>query len=201
MKSKKALSLMLAAVLVLSLAVPAFAEETVTFEVEVYAPTIEVEVSTEETVSVILNPYELEYDASEYGGEADSTDQVICATQYIKNLSDFDVDLEVSAEVTVSGIQLVEEVNEGTDKEVMLELYGKLTDDPEDTPSSVGTLKDGTNEAVDNDTLDATSADDARIYYVFKLGGEANSDKSVEWDEDGDSITVVLTFTFTISDS
>lgn len=107
MKIKKILSLVLASVMVLALAVPAFATETVIEDIskganvkvtgELAAPTIKVSVPT--SAKLIANPFKLTVKKSDDNGlAADSTDEIISPTQYISSSSN--VDLWVSGTVT-----------------------------------------------------------------------------------------------------
>ena len=110
MKIKKILSLVLASIMVLALAVPAFAVDDITPNVtditkganvkiagSTEAPTIRVSVPT--SAKLIANPYALTVKKTDENGlDADSTAKVISPTQFIQSQSN--IDLYVSGTIT-----------------------------------------------------------------------------------------------------
>lgn len=114
MKFKKFASLCMASVMALAMAVPAFASsgtvgatggQTVV-DGEVKAPVIKVSVPT--SADLVVNPYGLSVDVSaDQDGSAMKTDQIIFATQYIKNLSQSNVKVSVSATGTTSDTKAI----------------------------------------------------------------------------------------------
>lgn len=124
MKLRKTVSLILALVLALSLAVPTFAANSYTANAsagEVEGDTVltgnsasfDVNVSTTfpnirviitdvaNTGAIILNPYGMEADASSIG-LGNTKDQIISRVQYIKNLSDANVQVDIQSVVKTS---------------------------------------------------------------------------------------------------
>lgn len=110
MKFRKVLTLVLAAVMVMSLAVPAFADvaltpssaakETTSMKVNSTTNAPALRLVTPASVDVVLNPYGL---TVKTGDSTTSTDQVVSAAQYIANISDAAVEVKVSASATVAG--------------------------------------------------------------------------------------------------
>lgn len=118
MKLRKAVSLILALVLALSLSAPTFAyseasgelvwksgqeQHSMTFTGEDNTPIVQMIVPAT-AAQLIFNPYGLEYDGSEITGNAADTalkDQIITKEQYIKNLSAGNVQVDIKAQATV----------------------------------------------------------------------------------------------------
>lgn len=95
----------------LSLCVPAFAADTVlngvdalaedaTIEVTGTTKTADVKVTVPTTGSIVLNPYELQYEVSQGNN---STDQIISAPQYIVNESDLPIKVSTTVTGTIEG--------------------------------------------------------------------------------------------------
>lgn len=96
MKSKKILSMFLALVMALALAVPAFAEN-VQVEGSINLPTINVVLPT--TASMTLNPYELEVKLNPKDATETPTDaQIISPLMTVKNLSNIGVQVAVAVQ-------------------------------------------------------------------------------------------------------
>lgn len=212
MDVKKELSFLLALVLIFSLAVPVAAEpkkpdeggETVVMTATLYKTDIKVEIPT--AVTVILNPLGLTVDASAYGGSPSESDQVICATQYIKNYTDMPVKLGLKADVsTEGGITLADSAR---DSAIELNLLGDTTSDG----GSVSgydldkTLKSGEAQELikidDDDNVSMAGAsngtpDTSEGCFGFYVDG--NLDSYYEgWNYEEAKVTITLTFTFEI---
>ena len=100
MKSKKILSMFLALVMALALAVPAFAED-VKVEGSINLPTINVVLPT--STSMIMNPYQLEVKLNpKDANETPSTEQIISPLMTVKNLSNIGVQVGVTVAGTVT---------------------------------------------------------------------------------------------------
>lgn len=117
MKLRKTVSLILALILALSLAVPSFAATTYTYDAtdgevdqqltangyEFNMPgtlqdaTVRVIFTKAANSGVILNPYEMTVDATRIGLSATERAQVISKPQYVKNLSDANLSVQIVA--------------------------------------------------------------------------------------------------------
>lgn len=122
---KKLMSLFMAIVMVMALAVPAFASaspyyaqddastdyvQNIEITTTTFVPTISLQLPTLAENPVVLNPYEISYTATEdllngvaVGGAADQTKQVISPVYAIYNRSNVKLDIEVTATATVAG--------------------------------------------------------------------------------------------------
>jgi hypothetical protein len=122
---KKLMSLFMAIVMVMALAVPAFATaspyyaqddastdyvQNIEITTTTFVPTISLQLPTLAENPVVLNPYEISYTATEdllngvsVGGAADQTKQVISPVYAIYNRSNVKLDIEVTATATVAG--------------------------------------------------------------------------------------------------
>ena len=96
---KKIISMFLALVMALALAVPAFATSgTVKVDSSLQLPTLNVVLPT--TASMIMNPYKMEVKVN----PKDTTtvnDQIVSATMEVKNLSDIDVQVGIKVQGTI----------------------------------------------------------------------------------------------------
>ena len=90
---KKIISMFLALVMALALAVPAMADD-VQVEGTIQLPTINVVLPT--TASVILNPYSLNVTLGKGETATTNDSQIISPTMYVKNLSDIGVQVAIS---------------------------------------------------------------------------------------------------------
>ena len=212
MKTKKFLSLLLAMVMTLALAVPALAadtdlEQSTEITGTTQAPTIKITVPS--TGSVIVNPYKMEVTL----GSDKKTDQIVGAVQYIENASD--VALKVSAEVTgkpAGNLAFATATTQGTKavttNSVFMYFEMEVTDDSSTEPTW-GTYDSKSTKQIlvgakavkkaDMVTLaagDGTDAASTGGYAAFHLAGDAASAPTTAW-TGADKADVSIAFTFT----
>lgn len=225
MKFKKIASMVLAGAMALSMAVPAFAAETdleqsTEIEGTTQTPTISISVPT--TGAVVLNPYKMSVDvsAAQDGSEVVS-DQIISATNYIKNKTD--VALSVSATVTgkVAGeaVFATASTQGGTrpvttkSAFVYLEVIDAGAGDDADAVAPTTVPTDASWHAYDakavNQVLLAAKAvtkanmltvpavaEDSSSFIAFRLAGDAASAPTKAWTS-ADTVGATIAFTFT----
>lgn len=210
MNFKKIMSTALASIMALSLAVPAFAADTdLTQSSEITgttsAPTIKITVPA--TGAVTVNPYKMEVTV----GSDTKTDQIISATQYIKNESD--VALNVSAEVTgkpAGNLALATATTQGTKAVTTNSVFmyfeiGEATADDGSGDPTWGTAYDSKSEkqilvgakAVKKaNMLTMAAGDTTATYAAYHLTGDAASAPTTAW-TGNDKVDVSIAFTFT----
>ena len=144
MKLRKTVSLILALILALSLAVPSFAYDASNGEVEettgsksfdmnvtISQPNIRVIFSDVSKAGVILNPYGLTVDATAIGLGAEETAPILTKPQYVKNLGDSNLQVEIGIIATATNVTLasskVDETKPQSKKSAFLYMETKLT--------------------------------------------------------------------------
>lgn len=208
---KKVLSLVLALAMVLALAVPAFAAaaNTTDFTGTTEAPTISVTVPAAGTF--IVNPYKM---TVQDAAGADTTDQVVAATQYVTNTSDVPLTVDVTVTGTVEGTAAfatastqgsrapttnsvflyaefgIATKNDGTADPTWADAYSTTA-----TNQVLVGARAATKKAVAK--LAATDGSTAN-YLAYKLAGDAASAPTVAWTA-ADKAKVSVAFTFTAS--
>lgn len=217
MKLKNLACAALAGALALSLSAPAFASEELTqgteFEGTMNVPTISITVP--ESGSVVLNPYKLSYTPA--GGTA-STDQIISATNHIKNESN--VALNVSATVTgklptgKKDVTFATSTTQNASKPLttnsifMYFEIGPSTDGSSDASWPEGyvakptadqevkqiLVKNGATTV--NNMLTMEAGDAAATYAAYRLTGDVVGAPTRAWADD-DSVSATVAFTFT----
>lgn len=205
MKTKKFLSLVLAMVMALSLAVPAFASantdtsltQSTAIGGTTKIPTIKITVPA--TGSVVLNPYEM-------GVTVDGntiSDPIVSVPQYVINASDVAVKVKATVTGKPSGAAKLVDASTATDttgiNNVFLQYIYEIGDDNTVDP-------DGTNkivvkakgEATDLGTLaqgTGTAAAAAGAYLAYKLTGDLVAIPTKAWTEK-DTVSVNVAYTF-----
>lgn len=217
MKLKNLASAALAGALAFSLSVPAFADaelsRTTEYEGTMNVPTIAITVP--ESGSVVLNPYKLAYTPQ---GGTESTDQIISATQHIKNESE--VALKVSATVTgtlptgkkdvtfatattqnaskpltTNAIFMYFEIgpsSDGTSDAAWPEGYVAKPDADQEVKQIL--VKNGATTV--NNMLTMEAGDTTATYAAFRLTGDAVGAPTRAWADD-DNVSASVAFTFT----
>jgi len=182
MKNKKLASLFLAIAMVLSLAVPAFANEpsndktsntqTTTFEGE--TSMYEVDIMINATGKLIVNPYGIAVE--EAGFEEPVSDQIITAPTFITNNTN--VALKASAKITVNTANIT-----------MLDAQSKVNAKTAD--AYIGTFTKGATEAADAwaptaDADDATKVAPTKyvpkgVFLAFEIAKTSDTDTAPSW--------------------
>lgn len=220
---KKLLSLGLAMVMCLAMAIPALASsQSFTTENESMSPTIEVDMPS--TAGVVLNPYGMTYSGSLVASGTTTKDQIISNVFYITNKTQ-DVNLEVKTTikpVKTGKVELVPETDsnlentgniaeignihfkdEETGNKVVLALLWNVTRTGSAPTSVTGGVRGGAakvdyiTEEKDLETVvleQATSS--ASSYVVYKFTGIAVSKPETAWAE-ADKVGAQFVYTFT----
>lgn len=200
MKKNKLFALVLACVMVLSMATPAFAEE-LNITGSTQAPTINVTVPS--TGTVIINPYEMEVTQ----GDAEVTDKIISATQYIVNESDVAIGITVAITGTASGnAVLATAALKGTETTNSVFMYLEIakataddgTGDPtwaESYTKAAGQIIVTSKETTTKDVLVLGAGDETATYAAFRLAGDVASKPATAWTTT-DKVDVKIVFTF-----
>lgn len=198
----------------LSLAVPAFASgntaTSLTQNTEVTGntevPTISITVPA--TAAVIVNPYKM---TVQNDAGTDVTDQIVSATQYIKNESD--VALKVSTEVTgkpAGTLTLATATTQGTKAVttnsvfMYFEIGAATADDGTGDPTWAAAYDSkaatqilvGSKAVKKADMLTLGAGDQAATYAAYRLTGDAASAPTTAWTS-ADKVDVAIAFTFT----
>lgn len=208
MKMKKLLSGAMAAALSLSLAVPAFATNTVlngveglaegaTVEVTGTTQTATVKVTVPTTGSVVLNPYGLDYT---HEGQT-VTDQIISADQYIVSESNLPIKVSTTVTGTIEGTGdfMATTAAGETDKKVNLNFEIGATSDGS-TPSSSATSYPLAKTPVDCTDIVMDEADGANPAISFKFTGDAAKNPTNPWTTE-DVVGASIAFTFALDNS
>lgn len=199
MKKNKLFTLVLAGVMALSMAVPAFAEE-VNITGSTQAPTISITVPTEGTV--VINPYRMTVEVE----EEEVTDKIISAVQYIVNESDVAVSVSATVTGTVAGeAVLATAALKGTEttKSVFmyLEVAEATADDGTGDPEWATAYDKATHVIVNakgttlSNILTLDAGDEDPTYAAFHLAGDVASAPATAW-TDADTVSVKIVFTF-----
>lgn len=207
---KKFLSTVLALVMALSLCVPAFAADTVlngvdalaedaTVEVTGTTKTAEVKVTVPTTGSIVLNPYELQYEVSQ--GVTDDA-QIISSAQYIVNESDLPIKVSTTVTGTIEGtaeFQAADATAVTDKKAVHLEF-------------NIGATSNGTTESSSYETkalaktatpftdITMDKKGDANPAISFKFTGDAAKNPDSPWTTE-DVIGATIVFSFALDNS
>lgn len=209
MKMKKLLSGAMAAALSLSLAVPAFATNTVlngveglaegaTVEVTGTTQTATVKVTVPSGGNVVLNPYELKYTVD----GADVTDQIISAEQYIVSESNLPIKVSTSVTGTIEGtgdFMATTAVGE-TDKKVNLKFEIGATSAADTAAASYDSKPLVKGTAVTFDPITMTDKDGATPAVAFKFTGDAAKNPTNPWTTE-DVVGASIAFTFALDNS
>lgn len=203
MKMKKMLSAALAGAMALSLSVPAFATETevtmdglaegATVEVSGTTQTASVKILVPSAGAVILNPYELDYKATETATAVN--DQIISATQYVVNESNLPVKVTTKVTGTIEGADFSATTAAAeTTKKVNL-MFGIGATSAKDTePGSFETKALAKTETTFTDiTMDKQGGANPAVGYKFS--GDASKNPDTPWTAD-DTIGATIAFTF-----
>lgn len=211
---KKILSLALALALVLTLTVPAFAGSTTTtptnateFTGSTEAPTVSVTVPASATF--VVNPYKM---SVQNAAGDDVTDQVVAATQYVTNLSDVPLTVDVTVTGTTEGnAAFATSSTQGsraptTNSVFLYAEFGAATANDGSADPTWGTAYSttATNQvlvgarATSKKGVAKLAATDgsAANYLAYKLAGDAASAPTTAW-TDADKVKVSVAFTFT----
>lgn len=224
MKFKKVATLVLAGAMALSMAVPAFAADTdleQSTEITGTTQTPTISISVPATGAVVLNPYKMSVDLSEdQDGSEVVTNQIISATNYIKNKTD--VALAVSATVTgkvageaVFATATTQGTKAVTTKSafVYLEVIDTGAGEDGDATAPATAPTDASWKAYDAKavnqvllsakavtkanmlTVPAVAADNSS-FIAFRLAGDAASAPTKAWTS-ADTVSATIAFTFT----
>lgn len=213
MKFRKVMSALLAAMLVLSLAVPAFATpitsvdqlaEPVEIEVAGTTKTAEIKITVPTSASVILNPYELNVTVD--GSQVQ--DQVISAVQAIKNESDLPVKVSTTVTGTIEGAEFAtSSAVAETTKKVYLQFGVEAIADVADggTPALTAgatkkTLSTTPVEFKDSDAVTMTKKGGATSSMAFGFTGDASKNPNSPWSSE-DIVGATIAFTFALDNS
>ena len=192
MKQKKLVSIFLAAVLALALAVPAFAADAtsdittatgnLTVGGETKAPTIKVRIPTTDFAKVILNPYQMTVEANATIGSVKGDAQVISGTYYAVNLTDAKVKVTMkvkgaTANNLVYSDKLVSTKKDATANEVFLYMDTKVVSKDKEKVTWSGTY-DKANTMQAMITSAATPSEikvDKNTHVVLEAAKDANT--------------------------
>ena len=206
---KKVLSLVLALMMVLAVAVPAFAaggstdpyNKSLEITGTTQVPTITVTIPTSGTVTV--NPYKMEVTV----GSDKKTEQIISATQYVKNESDVAIALDVTVSGKVEG-EAVFATAPVTDRIttksafVYFEIKGATADDGTGDPTwataydakATDQIALAAKAVTKKDVIKLDAGDQTATYAAFRLNGNV-ADKSVKPWVAADKVGATIAFT------
>lgn len=211
---KKVLSRILAAALVLSMSVSAFAANvsapdattglygaTNDITGSTQAPNIKVTIPT--TGTVVVNPYKMEVN----DGTNDVTDQIVSAPQFIKNESNVDIAIDVTTTGEIAqGSAAVFATNNVastvTTKSVFLYFEIMAATDGSTAPTwadaydskAVNMVPVAAKATTKKDVIKMGAGDSTETYAAFHLAGNAASNPTKAWTAD-DKVNVKVAFT------
>lgn len=218
MKLKKFVSLALALVMSLALAVPAFASGAAantalaqSSEITGTTKTPTIKITVPATGAVVVNPYKMEVLPS--GGTAGTDevqDQIVSATQWVENASDVAIKVSAAVSAKVAGkakLATASTVTTGSAKpittnSIYLFLEAVVADDETtavtDWSSATKAVAAAKGTVTELGTLakgTGTAADTTGGYLAYHLSGDAVEAPAVAWAAE-DKVDVTIAFTF-----
>ena len=206
------MSALLAGAMVLSVSSTAFASTTnITtvdgmtegqlIEVTGTTKTADIKITVPTSGSIVLNPYELNYDLPAGSNPATSTDQIISAKQYIHNESDLPVKVSGTVTGTAEGAEFVAgSAAAVTDKKAVNLKFtiGAVANDTAALPSTGAIELTTTAQDLPDTTLDKKNG--TNTYVVFGFTGDASKNPTNAWTAD-DIVGATIAFTFALDNS